>query len=215
MLAYPILYSFRRCPYAIRARLALSACGLTVIIREVDLKHKPPCLLQANPNGTVPTLLLNQQSILNQSLDIVEHCRQSPHGHHIALSTQQQYVFSALLEPLSTIIHHINQIKYQPDLPPPEEKRALDTIHLYLSQLNQSLNQQMYLASDHFSIADLTIVPFIRQLNGVDHSYVSQHPQVDNWLEKIVTSSLFTHIMQKYPIWTPDQTPVLLTGLSR
>ena len=71
MSALPVLYSFRRCPYAMRARLALAVSGQACELREVVLKNKPQGLLQASPKATVPVLVLPDGQVLEQSLDIM------------------------------------------------------------------------------------------------------------------------------------------------
>ena len=71
MAALPVLYSFRRCPYAMRARMAVAVSGAEVELREVVLRDKPPEMLEASPKGTVPVLLLPDGNVLEESLDIM------------------------------------------------------------------------------------------------------------------------------------------------
>ena len=70
-MTFPVLYSFRRCPYAIRARLALRYAGISYELKEVALRDKPAEMLALSPKGTVPVLHLHDGRVLDQSLDIM------------------------------------------------------------------------------------------------------------------------------------------------
>ena len=69
----PVLYSFRRCPYAMRARLAIQAAGLECRLREVVLRDKPQEMLEVSPKGTVPVLILEDGRVVDESLDVMLH----------------------------------------------------------------------------------------------------------------------------------------------
>ena len=207
MLKLPILYSFRRCPYAIRARLALKACDINVIIREVDLKNKPTCLIKANPNGTVPTLIINENQRFNQSLDIVAYCDQASGGTKINLETNSEQHYKTLLNSLPEVQQSINTLKYQ------NEENKLDHAELiitqYLNTLSKTLYKKKYLVSDSLSKADINIVPFIRQINNISTEYFDCHINLKNWLKRITESEIFNYTMQKFPIWQPNQAPII------
>lgn len=207
MLKPPILYSFRRCPYAIRARLALKACSINVIIREVDLKNKPICLVKANTNGTVPTLIINENKILNQSLDIVAYCDQATEGKKINLAAHSLHQYESLLSSLSLVQPSINNLKYQTHKN--ELEHAEKTIVQYLDLLSTTLNKKKYLLSDSLSKADINIVPFIRQINSINTEYLVPHNGLKTWLQRITESDIFNYTMQKFPIWQPDQAPII------
>ena len=72
MTGLPILYSFRRCPYAMRARLAIASAAQQVELREVVLRDKPEEMLAASPKATVPVLVLADGSVLEESRDIMD-----------------------------------------------------------------------------------------------------------------------------------------------
>ena len=207
MLKPPILYSFRRCPYAIRERLALKACDINVIIREVDLKNKPTCLIKANPNGTVPTLIINENQILNQSLDIVAYCDQISGGTKINLEADSEQHYKILLNSLPEVQQSINILKYQ------NEENKLDhakrIITQYLNTLSKTLCKKKYLVSDSLSKADINIVPFIRQINSISNEYFDCHINLKTWLQRITESEIFNYTMQKFPIWQPNQAPII------
>ena len=110
----PILYSFRRCPYAMRARLALAVSGHTVEHREVVLRDKPVELLAASPKGTVPVLVLPEGLVIEQSLDIMLWALNCHDPHHWLLPVQ-----GSLQEMLELIAHcdgpfkqHLDGYKY-------------------------------------------------------------------------------------------------------
>jgi len=124
--ALPVLYSFRRCPYAIRARLALAAAGLRpgvdLAVREVSLKARPPELLAASPKGTVPVLVSEGGTVLAESLAIMHWAlrRADPGGGWAGRSASECAVIEALIqENDGPFKHHLDRFKY-PDRYPGE-----------------------------------------------------------------------------------------------
>jgi len=98
-MQHPILYSFRRCPYAMRARLAIAASGIQVEIREIVLKHKPAHMLSASPKGTVPVLITTDDHIIDESLDIMSWAlQQNDPNNWSGLTAQQQQITTQLIE---------------------------------------------------------------------------------------------------------------------
>jgi glutathione S-transferase len=211
--ALPILYSFRRCPYAMRARLAIRYSGIPVALREVILRNKPASMLNCSPKGEVPVLVLPDGTVLEESLDII----------HWALAhSDPQYWLpaeEALLQQASTLIeendshfkHNLDRYKY-PDRYPDEhgpDYRARGEV--FLLKLEQQLGQHRYLLGTHISIADIAIMPFIRQFAHTDKDWFEQapYPCLQQWLAAFLESELFLSVMKKYPAWQPDDEVVL------
>ncbi|MGL4767334.1 MAG: glutathione S-transferase [Formosimonas sp.] len=183
----PILYSFRRCPYAMRARLAIRASGTQVILREVSLKAKPQAMLYISPKGTVPVLLLPDGRVIEQSLDVMRW---------------------ALGEPLdSPLIAHndgafkraLDGYKYSHD--EPLQHRADG--EAFVRQLNGVLQRQPFLAGAVMGGVDWAIAPFVRQFAAVDAPWFAALPYaaLHRWLAACVESALFDSIMGKYTPW--------------
>ena len=211
--ALPILYSFRRCPYAIRARMALLYAGQRVYIREVWLRHKPEELKSASPKATVPVLVLPDGEVIDESLEIMLWALQQNDPNHILPDTPQE------LDRISDLIrtndekfkHHLDAYKYAGK----DETRQAH-IHRaagldFLQYLAQRLCNGGFLFGSAISLADLAIFPFIRQFAGVDRKWFEQNApdSVRNWLDVHIDSAQFSHVMQKLEFWQAGQAPVL------
>lgn len=208
----PILYSFRRCPYAIRARLALQASGMAYELREVRLRNKPAAMLTTSPKGSVPVLVLPDGRVIDESWDIMLW----------ALQNHDPYGWLGAGDDTSTQAAHLVEINDG------AFKRALDQYkyadaassrtqyrtqgEVFLQQLETRLQAHACLLGASFSIADAAILPFVRQFAGVDADWfeTASWPRLRAWLHGGVESALFLAVMQKYPVWHPQAPPCLL-----
>lgn len=201
--ALPVLYSFRRCPYAIRARMALRYAGVPVDLVEVALRQKPAALLAASPKGTVPVLVKPDGTVIDQSLDIMQWAlyQSDPDGwlgagapseaneanHWIALNDD---TFKPLLDRYKYANRH-------PELTPAEHRsRALDAL---LRPMEAKLQQTRWLLGSQLSVADVALFPFVRQFAGVDRPWFDAQPlpALQAWLTAWLDSSLFKAVMGK------------------
>jgi glutathione S-transferase len=196
----PILYTFRRCPYAIRARLAIQVAGIAVEKREVVLKNKPAHLLAISPKGTVPVLLLPDGRVIEQSLDIMRWAlaQHDPNGwlaHGDPLQAQQ------LLEtndgPFKRLL---DAYKYPERYPQHTEAHYRDeAVVTVLAPLDARLHQHPQLLGEHVHLVDMAVLPFVRQFAQVDADWFAQAPlpALRRWLQSHVHSPLFDQVMQK------------------
>ena len=208
----PVLYSFRRCPYAIRARLAIRAAGLAVALREVVLAHKPAALLAASAKATVPVLQLPDGTVLDQSLDIMRWAlrQHDPQGW---LDDDAQPPLQALLALNDGAFKRaLDGYKYA-DRHPQRSAQAWrdEATALMLLPLEQRLARHRFVLRDTPSLADMAVVPFVRQFAAVDPGWFDQAPigHVRAWLQGITGSALFTSVMAKWPPWQPGQAEVV------
>jgi len=192
-LTRPILYSFRRCPYAMRARLALASAGITTELREILLRDKAPELLKASPKATVPVLV--GETVIDESLDIMiwaltqndpEGWLNMPTDGHALIAKSDSHFKPAL-----------DAYKYKRS----EADRA--TAATFLLNLDQMLDGQPYLFGQAATLADMAILTFVRQFAYVDKPWFDAQPwpNLSEWLERFIASHRFSAIMQKYPIW--------------
>lgn len=197
-LTDPILYSFRRCPYAIRARLALAVSGIAVEHREVKLRDKPAEMLAASPKGTVPVLVLSDGAVIDESIDIMRWAlaRNDPEGW---LAGDDAELIAAND---GAFKHHLDRYKY------PERFAADDVDHraaglAMLEGLDARLGEHAYLSGDRFGLADGAILPFVRQFAAVDRDWFAAQaiPRVRAWLAAFVGSALFVGVMQVREVW--------------
>lgn len=204
----PILYTFRRCPYAMRARMALFKSGLKFELREIILKNKPASMLDASPKGTVPVLILNNGEIIEESIDIMHHAlsQNEPDnwlgGEDTALIKQNDGLFK----------HNLDRYKYPNRYPDEDCTNARSNGENILKSLDQRLSHHKNLTGDKTSITDIAIFPFIRQFANVDRDWFTAQPlpHLQKWLTTHLDSPLFQTIMHKYTPWEEKDTPVII-----
>jgi len=208
----PVLYSFRRCPYAIRARLAVRVSGVAVALREVVLRNKPAALIAASPKATVPVLQLADGAVLDQSLDIMRWAlrlndpqawlRFEDHPEAQALIALNDGPFKQALD----------RYKYAPRHPQhPAHVYRDEAVELLLAPLNARLAGHGFLLGDAPSLADMAILPFVRQFAAVDNAWFDSAPllHLQAWLNSIEVSPLFVSVMLKYTPWHPGDADVV------
>lgn len=204
-----ILYSFRRCPYAMRARLAIASAGLQPEHREIVLRDKAPEFLAASPKGTVP-VLLDGDMVVEESLDVMiwalgqndpETLLEMP-GKGRSLIEANDTGFKQALDRTK----YASRVGSDPEL-----ERA--NAQIFLDTLSKQLGDNAYLFGARPSLADLAILPFIRQFAHVERArFDGDAPSnVKDWLDRFLASVRFTSIMKKYPKWTVGD-PTTLFG---
>ena len=202
----PILYSFRRCPYAIRARLAIYSAGIEIEIREVLLRDKAPKFLEVSKSKTVPCLQTNDD-ILDESLDIMVWALNLNDPDHWLIDTDKSLELIETCDgPFKNALDRTKYPNRYPDENAVENRMlASDFLDLIESQLNP------YLFGKNYNLADIAILPFIRQFAHIDFNwFLSQPwPKTVEWLETFKTSEMFNSVMKKYPKWEEDD-PITL-----
>ena len=196
-----LLYSFRRCPYAMRARMALRYCAVAVEIVEVSLKAKPAEMLALSPKGTVPVLNVGGQ-VIDESLAIMRWAlaQNDPEDWLLKDDPGAQGLMAGLIEENDQVFKvHLNRYKYAERYPeqPMEHYRAEGEI--FLRRLEALLAQRDYLLAEHLSLADVALAPFVRQFAHVDREWFAgaPYPRLQQWLERFLASALFTGVMAK------------------
>ncbi|GIU24271.1 glutathione S-transferase [Shewanella sp. MBTL60-007] len=205
-MSLPILYSFRRCPYAMRARLGILLSGQKVNLREIVLKHKPEAMLVASPKGTVPIMILQDGSVIEESIEIMCWALMKSDPHNLLLSNnpQQQEIAQALIHANDNQFKPwLDKYKYADRHPEHSEQYYRQQGELFINQLESLLSKHPQLLGSTSSIADYAIYPFIRQFASVDRAWfdTSNYPNLQRWLNAHIESNDFKAIMQKYPTW--------------
>ena len=209
-----ILYTFRRCPYAMRARLALYASGVAVELREVSLRDKPDSMLAASPKGSVPVLVLPDGCVIDESWEIMQWAlhRHDPDGW---LGKNDSYVDAAtplVIENDTAFKNRLDRYKYADRYPEHPQIRYRSEAEIFLLQLENRLRATHYLLGDTMSIADVAIFPFIRQFAEVDKHWFAQSPyaSLQRWLKDFLESERFAAVMKKYSVWYPGHPTVMM-----
>jgi len=201
----PILYSFRRCPYAMRARLALAVSGTQCELREVVLRDKPAELLQASPKGTVPVLVLADGRILEQSLDIMLWAlsRHDPQGWLAPKMGELEQMLALIGECDSAFKHDLDRYKYPDRYEGVDAMSHRESAWQWLKMLDDRLAYSAYLFGERPALADAAIMPFVRQFAQVDRAWFDAQPwpALLGWLGHWLESDLFQAIMAKHAPW--------------
>ncbi len=209
----PTLYSFRRCPYAMRARLALLASGIRCELREIVLKDKAPEFLAASPKGTVPVVVTPAGEVIEQSLDVMAWAlgQNDPNGW---LDPEQgdaeamDALISACDGPFKTALDRYKYAtRYEGADPLAERTKG----SAFLLRLDEQLSKSPYLFGSKPSLADMAIAPFVRQFANVDRAWFDAQawPHLISWLEAFLASASFAAIFQKYPKWHAGDAPTV------
>lgn len=213
-LEYPILYSFRRCPYAMRARLALLYAGIAVELREIDLKNKHQQFLKHSHKGTVPVLMLNSGAMIDESIDIVEYAFSVCDKNDLSYDRAQEAVVKQdLLHQLNSgFISAVTTFKYHERYTNDERELAKEAINQFLAMLEQKLQSSRFIIADCWSQPDIITFPFVRQLYRSDADYFDglPYPNVKRWMFEIIDSPLFAIAMYKNKVWDCADEPVIM-----
>ena len=198
-MAEPILYSFRRCPYAMRARMALSISGATYEHREVVLRDKPPEMLQVSPKGTVPVLVTSDGLVLEESLDIMRWAlgQDDPEGW---LMREDPALLAANDGPFK---QHLDRYKYAARYEHADPAEHGEAAFEHLRVLDEPLSASPFLCGETRGFADIAIFPFVRQFAQADRAWFDAQSlkHLTRWLDELVSSDLFIGIMAKHAPW--------------
>lgn len=213
MPSYPVLYSFRRCPYAMRARIALAKSGITVTLREVELKNKPAELLALSSKATVPALHLASGVVISESLDIVYWAlAQNDPAHWLnSLTPAERLQADKLInENDGEFKYYLDRYKYADRYPEHSQIFYRDKAEITLLKLEQLLKMNGCLLRSELCVADIAILPFIRQFAAIDPGWLEHapYPLLRHWLQHFINSDLFAVIMKHYSPWQTGQSPI-------
>ena len=199
----PILYSFRRCPYAMRARMAIHISGQRCELREVLLRDKPPSMLEYSAKGTVPVLILQDGKVIDESLDVIDWALNINDPDDWQRSKDKEKTKELIKINDGEFKYHLDRYKYSKryDNEDPEfhRKKCLK----FIESINNELNNSEYIFDDNISYADIVVLPFIRQFRIADIEWFDSLPydNLKKWLSSFLGSSLLNSIMKKYDLW--------------
>ena len=202
----PILYSLRQCPYAMRARIGLLLSQQPVILRDIIMTNIPQEMVAASPKGEVPVLVLNNSSVIDESLDIMIWALEQNDPNNLLYSNQENS-----LEEMLTIIHRsdnsfveaLKKYKAASRYHDDAEISWRQECKIFIHYLEKQLTKHNYIFGETPSLVDYAILPFIRQFSRVDKKWYQQapYPKLRKWLEKHYQNPIFSRAMKKYPQW--------------
>lgn len=209
----PILYSFRRCPYAMRARMALFASGQAYELREVVLRDKPAHMLALSAKGTVPVLQLPDGRVIDESLDVMRWALgvNDPHNWLGPNVDEMNTLIQACDTDFKT---HLDRYKYASrydDRDPLTHRAAGER---FIQRLEARLGATAYLFGEHTALVDIAIAPFVRQfaLADWDWFFATPYPHVQRWLNTFIATQPFTAVMDKFDPWQPGDDGVIMNA---
>lgn len=198
----PILYSFRRCPYAMRARLGIAFAGLSVELREVALKNKPAAMLSISPKGTVPVLQLAGGQVIEESIEIVEWALETQDSQGL-LNTDLAQADRLIQQNDQEFKYWLDRYKYADRYPEQSQVEYRQQGEQFLQTLESLLAENTYLLGSSIGKADIAIMPFVRQFAHVDRDefYALPYLKLQQWLKNWLEHPVFELIMKKHPLW--------------
>lgn len=212
----PILYTFRRCPYAMRARMALTVAGVAFAWREVELKDKPDEMIEASAKASVPVLVLPDGAVIDESLDIMLWAlsENDPEGWLPEDTASRMDAYGLIARNDGEFKHHLDRYKYASrydDADPQADRVACMAV---LEDLDARLARSPCLSGARLGLADIAIFPFIRQFRIADPEWFDAQPlgPLQSWLTARMESALFATIMAKQKPWTPGDVDSVWRG---
>ncbi|MDM0109097.1 glutathione S-transferase [Variovorax sp. J22R24] len=207
--ALPVLYSFRRCPYAMRARMAIAVSGQHCELREVVLRDKPAELLAASPKGTVPVLVDVDGSVIEQSLEIMLWAlrRHDPDRWLRPEHGTLEDMLALVAECDGDFKRDLDGYKYPERQPVADLGTHRAQGALFLARLDARLQASRCLHGDQAALSDIAIAPFVRQFAQVDADWFDAQPwtRLRDWLQDRLAAPVFVQVMEKYRPWRKGQ----------
>ncbi len=205
-----ILYSFRRCPYAIRVRWALLICEIKVEIREIDLKNKPLDFLNKSKTKTVPILIKKNSEVIEESLEIILWALSESKKEQIKLiyfpENKKEDIFQIINENDNEFKYHLDRFKYANRYQNSNEEFHFTKANKFIKRWNNLLSENNYFFGNNPTIADWSIWPFVRQFKIACESQKRTNylgGSIKNWLDTFENNTKFRSLMYKYELWTP------------
>ena len=204
----PILYSFRRCPYAMRARIALGVAGIACELREVLLRDKPQEMLALSAKGTVPVLHLAGGEVIDESLDVM-HWALAQHDPLGWLAAPDPHGWVAVFD--ADFKHHLDRYKYTSRYAGAEAEVHKQAARDILVALDPHL-EAGWVGGARPGFTDVAVLPFVRQYRIADPVWFGKDLgllHVQAWLDKFLTWPVFEAVMEKYARWQPGASGVV------
>jgi glutathione S-transferase len=201
----PILYSFRRCPYSMRARMSLVSAGIRCELREVVLREKPAAMIAISPKATVPVLQLAEGAVIDESFEIMRWAlaQHDPEAWLNPASGSSDAAFALVEQTETQFKPHLDRYKYHDRYPNVDAAEHRVAGGDFLALLEERLAVMPYLFGKQACIADMAIFPFVRQFANTDRDWFRASPygHTQAWLAKLLDGMHFAVAMKKYPQW--------------
>ena len=210
-MKYPILYSFKRCPYAMRARMALQLAGIKCELREVRLNNKPEQMLEVSPKGTVPVLVL-ENKVIDESNDIINWVLNEHKIFDVDLSNEKSNLTKDLIKLFDEKFKfHLDRYKYATRYENSDKDLHRSECLDMLIDLEKIVPESNWIFGEDINKLDISILPFIRQFRIADTAWFDSREDIkklQNVLNNLLESKLFEDVMYVYDVWKKNSEPV-------
>tara|TARA_B100002051_G_scaffold187791_1_gene177805 strand:- start:457 stop:1107 length:651 start_codon:yes stop_codon:yes gene_type:complete len=210
-MKYPILYSFKRCPYAMRARMALLLAGIKCELREVRLSNKPEHMLEVSPKGTVPVLVL-ENKVIDESNDIINWVLNKHKIFEVDLSNEKSNLTKDLIKLFDEKFKfHLDRYKYATRYENSDKDLHRSECLDMLIDLEKIVPESNWIFGEDINKLDISILPFIRQFRIADTAWFDSREDIkklQNVLNNLLESKLFEDVMYVYDVWKKNSEPV-------
>jgi glutathione S-transferase len=211
-MTLPILYSLRHCPFAMRARLAIFKSKKAVELRDVKLTDKPVAMLNASPKGTVPILVVAPAQVIDESLDVMLWSLGKSDPDNLLCNLPDLLAFINVYDSeFKPCIERYKAAKRYHEFNLNECREACE---VHIQDLEKRLSEHTYIFGERESLADIAILPFIRQFAKVERQWYvqSSYVNVKRWLNAYLQSRMFNQVMAQYSIWEEGSEVVVFCG---
>ena len=206
-MKYPILYSFKRCPYAMRARMALQLTNIKCEIREVRLNNKPKHMLEVSPKGTVPVLILNDRTI-EESMEVIDWALNQKNVFEGNLKENQIKISDELIIRFDDKFkYHLDRYKYASRYGDVDEIHHRKKCEKILLEIEDIISDEEWFFGKKINKLDISILPFIRQFRIADTDWFDNHKRlkkVKNYLHNFLASKILKDVMINYDVWKEE-----------
>tara|TARA_Y100000746_G_scaffold90210_1_gene76541 strand:+ start:150 stop:800 length:651 start_codon:yes stop_codon:yes gene_type:complete len=200
----PILYSFKRCPYAMRARLALKLANIQCELREVRLNNKPKHMLEVSPKGTVPILIL-EDKVIDESIEIINWVLDQNNIFKDNISSEQIKITEQIINIFDNKFkYHLDRYKYSNRYENADKKFHQKECLDILIDLEKVISDGNWFFGNELNKLDISILPFLRQFRIADPHWfdsLKQIPKIQKFLYNFLDSNLLNQIMFSYKVW--------------
>ncbi len=212
MEKHPVLYSYRRCPYAMRARMGIYLSGIQVEQREIVFWDKPLAMLQASPKGTVPVLILADGQVIDESRDILFWAIKNSAKSDLSLwSAELDSLINSWIDKVDDEFKPwLDLYKYADRHPDKPQVYYRTQGEPFLKEIDEVLSHAPYLLGDKLSLADIAVFPFVRQFVNVDKAWFesADYNKLKQWISIITESDFFKAIMKNRPVYEAGHQPL-------
>ena len=200
----PILYSFKRCPYAMRARMAIHASGQKCELREVLLRDKPPSMLQYSAKGTVPVLILQDGKVIDESLDVIDWALNLNDPDDWQRSKDKEKTKELIKINDGEFKYHLDRYKYSNRYENCDKNFHQKKCFNILIDVEKLISNENWFFGNELNKLDISILPFLRQFRIADPHWfdsLKQIPKIQKFLYNFLDSNLLNQIMFSYKVW--------------